>query len=126
MTELQLTTLLSSGTPLSYSGRRMLSAIGTMLDSLITFRILFPLMKEVNLPPSRLYIPQLSPSTIISGNGNMSPKELCTSLCNIPYIQSVQSLCQNCHYLIPIPILRPQSLLISFLLGDNFRSRTSL
>jgi len=35
----------------------VLSAIGTILDSLIAFRISFPLMKEVNLLLSGHYIP---------------------------------------------------------------------
>jgi len=61
----------------------MLSAIGTILDSLIAFRISFPLVKEVNPPSSRLYIPQPSPSTIISGSKNTSPKELHTPLHNL-------------------------------------------
>jgi len=126
MTRLQLTMLLASGTLLSYSGWRMLSAIGTILDSLIAFRTLFPLVKEVNPPSSRHYIPQPSPSTIISGNGNVSPKGLCTLLCNVPYIWSVQSLCQNCHYLISILVLRPRSLLISIPLSDTLCLQTSL
>ena len=80
MTRLQFTTLLSSSTLLSYSRQRMLSAIGTILDFLIAFRILFLLVKEVNLLPSRLYILQLSLSTIISGSKNMSLKGLHTPL----------------------------------------------
>jgi len=106
--------LLSSSTPLSYSEQRMLSAIDTILDSLIAFRILFPLVKEVNLPPSRLYIPQLSPSIIISGNENASPK----GLCNILYIRSILSLSLMYHYLTLVPMLRPQSLLVNFPLGN--------
>jgi len=92
--------------------------IGTILDSLITFRILFLLIKEVNLLSSRFYIPQLSLSTIISGSRNTSPKGLYTPLHNVLYIQSTQSLSLICHYLTLVLILRPQSLLISFLLGD--------
>jgi len=57
MTGLQFTILLSSSTLLSYSGWRMPSAIGTILDSLIAFRISFLLVKEINPLPSRLYIP---------------------------------------------------------------------
>ena len=125
-TRLQLITLLSSSTPLSYSRRRMLSAIGTILDSLIIFRISFPLVKEVNPPPSRLYIPQLSPSTIISRNGNMSLKGLCTPLHNVLYIWSALSLSLICQYLTPVPILTPQSLLISIPLGDTLCLWTSL
>jgi len=123
---LQLTMLLSSSTLLSYSERRMLSAIGTILDSLITFRILFPLVREVNPPPSRLYIPQPSPSTIISGNGNVSPKGLHTPLHNILYIWSTLSLSLICQYLTPVLILTPQSLLISISLGDTLHLQTSL
>jgi len=113
-------------TLLSYSGQRMLSAIGTILDSLIAFRILFPLVKEVNLPLSRHYILQPSPLTITSGNGNVSPKGLHTSLCNILHIQSVQSLDLICHYLIPIPIWKLRSLLIDFPLSDTLHLQTSL
>jgi len=104
----------------------MLSAIGTILDSLIAFRISFLLVKEVNLPPSRLYIPQLSPLTIISGNENASPKGLHTLLRNVLYIQSALSLSLICQYLIPVPILRPRSLLISIPLGGTLCLRTSL
>ena len=100
--------------------------IGTILDSLITFRILFPLVKEVNPPPSRLYIPQLFLSTIISGNENASPKGLCTSLREVLYIQSALSLSLICQYLNPVPTLMPRSLLISIPLGDTLRFRTSL
>jgi len=114
--------LLSSSTLLSYSERRMLSAIDTILDSLIAFRILFPLMKKVNLPPSRLYIPQPSPSTIISGNENASSK----GLCNILYIQSILSLSLMCYYLTLVPMLRPQSLLVKFPLGNILRLQISL
>jgi len=64
----------------------MLSAIGTILASLIAFRISFPLVKEVNLLLSRLYIPQPSPSTIISRSRNTSPKGLYTPFHNILYI----------------------------------------
>jgi len=99
--------LLSFSTLLIYSEQRMLSAIGTILDSLIAFRILFLLMKEINLLPSRLYILQLSLSTIISGSENMSPKGLYTPLHNIFYIWSVLSLSLICHYLTPVLILRP-------------------
>jgi len=126
MTRLQLTILLSSSTPLSYSGWRILFAIGTILDSLIVFRILFPLMREVNPPPSRLYIPQPSPSTIISGNGNVSPKGLHTPLHNVLYIWSALSLSLICQYLTPVPILMPWSLLISIPLGNILRLWTSL
>jgi len=125
MTRLQFTTLLSSSTPLSYSGRRMLSAIGIILDSLIVFRISFPLVKEVNSPPSRLYIPQPSPLTIISGNGNMSLKGLRTLLRNVLYIRSALNLSLSCQYLTPVPILTPRSLLISIPLGDTLRLQTS-
>jgi len=118
--------LLSSGTLLSYSRRRVLSAIGTILDSLIAFRISFLLVKEVNLPPSRLYIPQPSPSTIISGNGNASLKGLHTPLRNVLYIWSTLSLSLICRYLTPVPILTPRSLLISIPLGDTLRIQTSL
>ena len=114
--------LLSSSTPLSYSKRRMLSAIDTILDSLIAFRILFPLVKEINLLPSRLYIPQPSLSTIISGNENASSK----GLCNILYIQSILSLSLICYYLTLVPMLRPQSLLVNFPLGDILRLWISL
>ena len=117
--------ILSSGTPLSYSGRRMLSAIGTILDSLITFRISFPLVKEVNPPPSRHYIPQPSLSTIISGNGNASLKGLRTPLRNVLHIQSALSLSLICQYLTPVPTLTPRSLLISIPLGDTLLSQTS-
>jgi len=126
MTRLQFTTLLSSSTLLSYSRQRMLSAIDTILDFLITFRILFLLVKEVNLPPFRLYILQLSLSTIISGSKNTSLKGLHTPLCNVLYIQSVLSLSLICHYLTSVPILRPQSLLMSFPLGDILCLWTSL
>jgi len=126
MTGLQLTTLLSSGTLLSYSGQRMLSAIGTILDSLIVFRISFPLVKEVNPPPSRLYIPQPSLSTIISGNGNASLKGLRTLLHNVLHIWSALSLSLICQYLTPVPILTPRSLLISILLSDTLYLWTSL
>ena len=123
---LQLTMLLSSGTLLSYSEQRMLSAIGTILDSLIAFRILFPLIREVNPPPSRLYILQPSLLTIISGNGNASLKGLHTPLCNILYIWSTLSLSLICQYLTPVLILTPQSLLISISLGDTLHLQTSL
>ena len=126
MTGLQFTTLLSSSTPLSYSGQRMSSVIGTILDSLIAFRISFPLVKEVNLPPSRLYIPQLSPLTIISGNRNASLKELRTPHHSILYIRSALSLSLICQSLILVPMLTPQSLLISIPLGDIFHLQTSL
>jgi len=96
----------------------MLSAIGTIFDSLIAFRISFSLVKEVNLLPSRLYIPQPSPLTITSGSKNTSLKGLCTPLHNILYIQSILSLSLNCHYLTLVPMLKPQSLLMSFLLGN--------
>jgi len=118
--------LLSSGTPLNYSGRKMLSAIGTILDSLIVFRISFPLVKEVNPPPSRLYIPQLSPSTIISGDGNSNLKGVCTLLSNVLHIQSVLSLSLIYRYLTLVPILTPRSLLISIPLGDTLRLWTPL
>ena len=113
--------LLSSGTPLSYSRQRMLSAIDTILDSLIAFRILFPLMKKVNLLPSRLYILQPSPSTIISGSKNMSLK----GLRNVLYIWSILSLFLTYHYLTLVPMLRSQSLLVNFPLSDIFCSQTS-
>ena len=109
-----------------YSGQKVLSAIGTILDSLIIFRISFPLVKEVNLPPSRLYIPQPSPSTIISGNGNVSPKGLHTPHRSVLYIQSALSLSLNCQYPTPVPILTPWSLLISIPLGNTLRLQTSL
>jgi len=118
--------LLSSGTLLSYSGRRVLFVIGTILDSLIVFRISFPLVKEVNPPPSRLYIPQPSPSTIISGNGNMSLKGLHTPLHNVLYIQSTLIPSLICQYLTLVPILMSQSLLISIPLGNTLRLWTSL
>jgi len=126
MTGSQFTTLLSSGTLLSYSGQRVLSAIDTILDSLIAFRISFPLVKEVNPPPSRLYIPQPSLSTIISRSGNASSKGLCTLHCSILYIRSALSLSLICQSLILVPMLTPQSLLISIPLGDTFRLQTSL
>ena len=97
----------------------MSSVIGTILDSLIAFRISFPLMKEVNLPPSRLYIPQLSPLTIISGNGNASPKGLRTLHHSILYIWSALSLSLICQSLILVLMLTPWSLLISIPLGDT-------
>jgi len=125
-TRLQFTTLLSSGTLLSYSRRRVPSVIGTILDSLITFRISFPLMKEVNLPLSRLYIPQQSPLTIISGSGVQSPFRLMPPLRNVLRIWSVQSLCLICHYLISISIWGLWSLLMDFLLSDILYFRTSL
>jgi len=87
-----------------YSGQKVLSAIGTILDSLIAFRISFPLVKEVNLLLSGHYIPQPSPSTITSGSGNASPKGLHTPLRNILHIRSAQSLELVCHYPIPMPI----------------------
>jgi len=118
--------LLSSGTLLSYSRQRVLSAIGTILDSLITFRILFLLVKKVNPPPSRHYIPQLSPSTIISGSGNASPKELCTLLHNVLYIWSTLIPSLICQYLTLVLILMPRSLLISIPLGDILCFWTSL
>jgi len=114
--------LLSSSTLLSYSRQRVLSAIGTILDSLIAFRISFPLVKKVNLPPSRLYIPQPSPSTIISGSKNVSPK----GLRNVLYIRSALSLSLICQYLTPVPILTPRSLLISIPLGNTLCLQTSL
>jgi len=64
----------------------VLSAIGTILDSLIAFRIVFALVKEVNLLPSKHYILQQSLLTIISGSKNVSSKELHTPLCNILYL----------------------------------------
>ena len=118
--------LLSSSTPLSYSGQRMLSAIGTILDSLIAFRILFPLVREVNPLPSRHYILQLSLSTIISGNGNMSPKGLHTPHCNVLYIRSALSLSLICQSLTLVLILTSWSLLISIPLGNTLYLRTSL
>ena len=118
--------LLSSSTPLSYSGQRMLSAIGTILDSLIAFRILFPLVREVNPLPSRHYILQLSLSTIISGNGNMSPKGLHTPHCNVLYIRSALSLSLICQSLTLVLILTSRSLLISIPLGNTLYLRTSL
>ena len=126
MTGSQFTTLLFSGTLLSYSGRRVLSAIDTILDSLIAFRISFPLVKEVNLPPSRLYIPQPSPSTIISGSGNTSPKGLRIPHRSVLYIRSALSRSLNCQYPTPVPILTPRSLLMSIPLGDTLRLQTSL
>jgi len=126
MTGSQFTTLLSSGTPLSYSGQRMLSAIGTILDFLIAFRISFPLVKEVNPLPSRHYIPQPSPSTIISRNGNTSLKGLRTPLRNVLYIQSALSPSLICQYLTLVPTLTPRSLLIFIPLGDTLRLQTSL
>jgi len=114
--------LLSSSTLLSYSRQRVLSAIGTILDSLIAFRISFPLMKKVNLPPSRLYIPQPSLSTIISGSKNASPK----GLRNVLYIRSALSLSLICQYLTLVPILTPRSLLISIPLGNTLCLQTSL
>ena len=104
----------------------MLSAIGTILDSLIAFMILFPLVKEVNPPPSRHYIPQPSPLTIISGSRNASPKGLYTLLRNVLYIQSALIPSLICQYLTPVPILMPQSLLISIPLGDTLHLQTSL
>jgi len=100
--------------------------IGTILDSLITFRILFPLVKEVNPPPSRHYISQPSPSTIISGSGNASPKGLCTPLRNVLYIQSALSLSLICQSLILVLMLMPRSLLISIPLGNTLCLQTSL
>ena len=114
--------LLSSSTLLSYSRQRVHSAIGTILDSLIAFRISFPLMKKVNLPPSRLYIPQPSLSTIISGSKNASPK----GLRNVLYIRSALSLSLICQYLTLVPILTPRSLLISIPLGNTLCLQTSL
>ena len=101
-------------------------AKGTILDSLIAFRISFPLVKEVNPPPSRLYIPQPSPSTIISGSGNASPKGLHTPLYNVLYIWSALSLSLICQYLTPVSILMPRSLLISIPLGNILRLQISL
>jgi len=126
MTRLQETTLLFSGTLLIYSGQRILSAIGTILDSLIAFRISFPLIKEVDLLPSRLYILQPSPSTIISRSGNTSPKGLRIPLRNVLSIRSVMSLSLICQHLTPVPILMPWSLLIAFLLSNILCLWTSL
>jgi len=104
----------------------VLSAIGTILDSLIAFRILFPLVKEVNPPPSRHYILQPSPLTIISGSGNVSLKGLRTPLRNVLYIRSALIPSLICQDLTLVPILKPQSLLISIPLGDTLHLRTSL
>jgi len=60
-------------------------------------QISFPLVKEVNLSLSRLYIPQQSPSTIISGSRNASLEGLRTLLRNVLHIQSVLSLSLICH-----------------------------
>jgi len=118
--------LLSSGTLLSYSEWRVLSVIGTILDSLIAFRILFPLVKEVNPLPSRHYIPQPSPLTIISGSRNASSKGPCTPLRNVLYIQSALIPSLICQYLTPVLILTSRSLLISIPLGDTLRLQISL
>jgi len=60
-------------------------------------QISFPLVKEITLPLSRLYIPQQSPSTIISGSGNASLEGLHTLLRNVLHIWSVLSLSLICH-----------------------------
>jgi len=104
MTRLQFTTFFSSGTLLNYNGQRVFSTIGTILDFLIAFRILFPLVKEINLSLSRHYIPQLFPSTITSGSKNASPKELHTPLRNCSQISGHHfclttplQTCQTCY-----------------------------
>jgi len=65
---------------------------------------IIPLVKEVNPPPSRHYIPQPSPSTIISGNRNASLKGLCTLLRNVLYIRSALIPSLICQYLTPVPV----------------------